>query len=168
MNSLCPSVCVDNQFADRVLLLCTQKKLRRCKHDFYTVCSLEDIQSFTFIQIVLCAGIFGITLTPAAMVFPMLIGILIPFRLITLPKYYDIESLHTLDPFIEEDSHIEEELAKRVIEDNDDEDLAEEREEVDMLIRARSRSNSSVLSDVMNIGVANDGVVNIEMKASHV
>lgn len=43
--------------------------------------------------------IFGITLTPAATVFPLLIGVLIPFRLYVLPNYLDAEVIEHLDPY---------------------------------------------------------------------
>ena len=152
-----------------MLLLLTQKKLRTCKHEFYTVCNLEDIQSFTLIQLVLCICIFVITLTPAAMVFPMLIGILIPFRLITMPKYYESHSLNTLDPFIDHDEHNEEDLAHRVIVDNDDEDLAVEVEEKEVVARSRNgsaASNSGTNSGTSG-GTSGGGGVVVEMEMSN-
>lgn len=89
---------IDNQFAERVALICTQKKLRRCSDEFFTRCSMADIQKFTGIQLFICLFIFAITFTPADMVFPLLIGVLVPFRLFYMPQWFEAESLKYLDP----------------------------------------------------------------------
>jgi len=93
---------IGNQFAQRMTLLVTQKKLRRCTDDYFVHCSLEDIQRFTGIQLVVCLCIFGITFTPARMVFPLLIGVLVPFRLFYMPKWFGPDALRYLDPLKDE------------------------------------------------------------------
>lgn len=95
---------IGNHFAERMLLMVTQRKLRTSEHSFFTLCRHREIRQFTVIQIVITIIIFGITLTPAKMVFPVLIGVLVPLRLVVLPKYFKKGSLDALDPPIVEET----------------------------------------------------------------
>ena len=87
-----------NQFAERVGLLLTQKKLRHSTSDFFEKVPFDTMKKFTYVQLCILVSIFGITLTPAAMLFPVLIGVLIPLRSVVLPKYFDSDVLMVLDP----------------------------------------------------------------------
>lgn len=89
----------DNQFAERIALFFTEPRLRDCQHRFYEEVPFDFITRFTGLQALACAIIFGITLTPAAVVFPVLIGILIPLRLNALPKVMDKSFVVSVDPY---------------------------------------------------------------------
>jgi hypothetical protein len=56
------------------------------------------LKQFTLLQAAICAVIFLITLTPAAMVFPVLIGVLIPFRQYGLLRLFPLATVELLDP----------------------------------------------------------------------
>ncbi len=62
------------------------------KIPFHIVCL------FTLLQLCACLIIFGITFTPAVIIFPVLIGVLVPFRLYILPLSFDTYDLNILDP----------------------------------------------------------------------
>jgi hypothetical protein len=91
-----------NQFAERFKLIFTEPRFRESKLPFFKTVSFDVQCQFTYIQAVIVVVIFGVTLTPAAMVFPVLIGVLIPFRTFFLPKYMSDKDLDELDP--QEDS----------------------------------------------------------------
>jgi hypothetical protein len=56
------------------------------------------VARFTLLQTALVAAIFLITLTPAGILFPVLIVLLVPCRLWLLPRLFDGASLAALDP----------------------------------------------------------------------
>ncbi|CAM9456900.1 unnamed protein product, partial [Ectocarpus fasciculatus] len=93
-----------NQLAERFHLMFTEPRFRESKLPFFTSVPFDVQNQMTIIQAVIVVIIFGVTLTPAAMVFPVLIGILIPFRLVMLPKYMDTAHLEDLDPSGDEKS----------------------------------------------------------------
>lgn len=97
----------DNQFAERIALYFTEPSLRDCQHRFYEEVPFEFIAKFTGLQFLACAIIFGVTLTPAAVVFPVLIGILIPLRLQALTRYMDKTFVASVDPYEAEDDSTE-------------------------------------------------------------
>lgn len=86
-----------NQFAERFTLVVMEPHLRHSHHAYFRV-PFDVLRKFTLLQAVVVVIIFGITLTPAAMVFPVLIGILIPMRHVMLPKFLLEDHLHLLDP----------------------------------------------------------------------
>lgn len=57
----------------------------------------ERIRLFTVIQFLCCATIFGITFTPAEVVFPVLIALLIAVRQMGLVRMFGTEELRCLD-----------------------------------------------------------------------
>lgn len=63
----------------------------------------EEMRTFTVLQLGINWTIFGITFTPAAMVFPVLIGVLVPLRLVVLPEYLSEDSLELFDHAIAND-----------------------------------------------------------------
>lgn len=87
-----------NQFAERFKLIFTEPRFRESKLPFYELVPFDVQTQLTVIQASIVVVIFGVTLTPAAMVFPVLIGILIPFRSFLLPKYIKSEYIEALDP----------------------------------------------------------------------
>ena len=62
-----------------------------------TVSSYRAIHAFTIVQIVVTAGIFAITLTKAAPVFPVLIIVLVPVRLKVMSRLWPREVLRAID-----------------------------------------------------------------------
>jgi hypothetical protein len=89
----------DNQFAERIALVFTEPRLRDCAHRFYEEVPFEFISKITSLQALACAIIFGVTLTPAAVIFPVLIGILIPLRLLLLPQFMEAKFVKSVDPY---------------------------------------------------------------------
>lgn len=59
--------------------------------------STQTIWRFTAIQCFMCALIFGITFTPAEVIFPVLIGLLVVLRQYGLPCWFSVEELDILD-----------------------------------------------------------------------
>jgi hypothetical protein len=88
-----------NHFFERFSLMFDEQSLRHSHQPWFEPVPFEFLVKFTTVQAVCCVVIFGITLTPAATVFPLLIGVLIPFRLYVLPKYLDPEVIEHLDPY---------------------------------------------------------------------
>uniref|UniRef100_A0A7S1U2B3 Bicarbonate transporter-like transmembrane domain-containing protein n=1 Tax=Phaeomonas parva TaxID=124430 RepID=A0A7S1U2B3_9STRA len=86
-----------NQFFDRMMLMITEASQRVSSHDFFQEVSFPSIKKFTAFQLLCCAVIFGITLTPAAMVFPLLIAALVALRVYLLPKHFEDAELNSLD-----------------------------------------------------------------------
>eukprot|EP00962_Isochrysis_galbana_P054827 scaffold26470_cov160-Isochrysis_galbana.AAC.1 len=59
----------------------------------------RKIRSYTLIQLGFVLCVFGLAKLPyVAVTFPLLIAVLIPFRLYVLPKFYTPEELNNLDP----------------------------------------------------------------------
>ena len=87
-----------NQLAERFGLIFTEPRFRESKLPFFDTVSFDIQKQFTWIQAIIVVIIFGVTLTPAAMVFPVLIGILVPLRAFLLPKYMSSSDLEALDP----------------------------------------------------------------------
>ncbi|GAB5362019.1 hypothetical protein AAMO2058_000762200 [Amorphochlora amoebiformis] len=86
-----------NQFAERVVLLVTEPQLRYSTNDFLKRVSWPIVRIFTLIQLAFCTCIFIITLTPAAMLFPLLIASLVVMRKWIFPRFYSEEHLKALD-----------------------------------------------------------------------
>lgn len=55
------------------------------------------IHAFTITQVALTAAVFGVTLTAAAPVFPVLIGCLVPLRLLLMNRIWNKETLRWVD-----------------------------------------------------------------------
>lgn len=88
----------ENSFAERMALLVTQPKLRISTSSFFDKVPFETVRIFTYIQMGILVVIFAVTLTPAVMVFPLLIGLLVPIRSLLLPRYFEDAHLLALDP----------------------------------------------------------------------
>ena len=86
-----------NQFYERMVLCVTEPALRLSQHEFFQQIEFSSIKNFTLIQLLCCLTIFGITLTPAAMLFPLLIAALVTLRLFGLPKYFTEKEIDQLD-----------------------------------------------------------------------
>mmetsp|Transcript_19931 Transcript_19931/g.25796 ORF Transcript_19931/g.25796 Transcript_19931/m.25796 type:complete len:561 (+) Transcript_19931:116-1798(+) len=86
-----------NQFYERVVLQFTEPVLRTSNHSYLESVPFPVIRNYTFFQFCILACIFVITLTPAAMLFPVLIAVLVPLRKKVFPKYFDMEHLEELD-----------------------------------------------------------------------
>ena len=91
-----------NHFFERFCLMFDEPELRHSHQPWFEPVDFDFLVKFTSVQAVWCLIIFGITLTPAATVFPLLIGVLIPFRLYVLPKYLDHDVIQHLDPYDED------------------------------------------------------------------
>jgi hypothetical protein len=89
----------DNQFVERIILYFTDPELRECNHNFFKELKFGFITKFTMIQFIICAIIFIVTLTPAAVIFPVLIGVLIPFRLWLVYYFLDDKDVNVIDPY---------------------------------------------------------------------
>ena len=86
-----------NQFYDRMVLCVTEPSLRKSEHEFYGKVDHNKMRNFTLIQLSCAVAIFLITLTDAAMVFPVLIAALVALRVFIFPRYFDEEFLGFLD-----------------------------------------------------------------------
>jgi hypothetical protein len=88
-----------NEFAYRMYMLCMEPRLRlQCTHRYRCASARFDaLRRFTALQMVLCGVIFGITFTPAGVVFPVLIAALIAVREFLLPRWFDQDQLVLLD-----------------------------------------------------------------------
>lgn len=93
-----------NQFYHRLLLFfMTKAQTRRLPKYFFSgihEVSFQTIKIFTIIQAILCSIIFIITFTPAEVIFPILIALLVCIRLWIFPKYFKEEDLNKLDAFV--------------------------------------------------------------------
>ena len=56
------------------------------------------IHMYTLLQIALTAGIFAITFTPGAPIFPVIIVLLVPIRLKVMNKWWSRETLKRIAP----------------------------------------------------------------------
>ena len=63
----------------------------------YPNASYRGEHAYTLLQIVLTAGIFAITFTPGAPVFPVIIALLVPVRLRLMSKFWDVDTLKGVD-----------------------------------------------------------------------
>lgn len=95
-----------NQFYSRLVYVlcdssCRHRYADTCECGFLHFLSYETIVRFTAMQLLVCLAIFGVTFTPAVIIFPVLISVLIPLRLYVLPKYFDANFLHAMDPLTE-------------------------------------------------------------------
>jgi len=52
---------------------------------------------YTLLQIALTAGVFAVTFTPAAPVFPVIIVLLVPVRLRVMNRYWAVDTLKGVD-----------------------------------------------------------------------
>lgn len=95
-----------NQFYSRLVYVlcdssCRHRYADTCECGFLHFLSYETIARFTAMQLLVCLSIFGVTFTPAVIIFPVLISVLIPLRLYVLPKFFDANFLHAIDPLTE-------------------------------------------------------------------
>ncbi|GAB5372811.1 hypothetical protein AAMO2058_001696600 [Amorphochlora amoebiformis] len=86
-----------NQFAERLFLIVTETDLRTSSNTYLENVPWPTLRNFTLVQALACAFIFGITLTPAAMVFPLLIASLVLLRKQVFPRYLTTRELLALD-----------------------------------------------------------------------
>lgn len=87
-----------NALASRCLMVfCDQRYRTLFFPNLDKVSRVTSIFSYTAVQVVFLGVIFGITLTPGAIAFPMLIGLLVPFRLWVVPKWFPEADLQWLD-----------------------------------------------------------------------
>mmetsp|Transcript_28810 Transcript_28810/g.42716 ORF Transcript_28810/g.42716 Transcript_28810/m.42716 type:complete len:583 (+) Transcript_28810:100-1848(+) len=94
-----------NQFYERVMLQFTEPALRDSHHAYLDAVPFPVIRRYTAVQFALLVAIFLITLTPAAMLFPVLIAVLVPLRRQVFPRYYSPAHLAALDSGGEENTH---------------------------------------------------------------
>jgi hypothetical protein len=97
----------DNEFARRMYLLIMDRSLRP---DPIPPLTHTRVAYFTLIQGTACAIIFGITFTPAEVVFPVLIALVVVLRLSILPRQFSHEELALLDSNIIEHANDKETL----------------------------------------------------------
>ena len=75
-----------------------KKEMRRPGHAGAGV-RFRKIRSYTLIQLSFVVCVFALAKLPfVAVTFPLLIAILIPFRIYVLPRFYSEEELMNLDP----------------------------------------------------------------------
>jgi hypothetical protein len=88
-----------NEFAYRMYMLCMEPRLRlQCTHRYRCASArFQALRDYTALQMILCGEIFGVTFTPAGVVFPVLIAALIAVREFLLPRWFDKEQLVLLD-----------------------------------------------------------------------
>jgi len=86
-----------NSFVQRTMLFIAQPGYRRLYYENTHKVPLKVVLKYTALQLVLVAVIFGITLTPAAISFPVLIGILVPLRYFIIGKVFSANHLKYLD-----------------------------------------------------------------------
>jgi hypothetical protein len=86
-----------NSFAERCILVITEPIQRASAQPFFKLVSFDLVKKFTLVQLGCVVIIFAVTLTPAAMLFPLLIAALVFLRLYVFPKYYDDGDLQALD-----------------------------------------------------------------------
>uniref|UniRef100_A0A7S2UTK4 Bicarbonate transporter-like transmembrane domain-containing protein n=1 Tax=Fibrocapsa japonica TaxID=94617 RepID=A0A7S2UTK4_9STRA len=77
-----------NQFAERVSFWVTQPDLRHSHAEYLEAVPFPEISRYTLYQFCCFVVIFAVTLTPAAMVFPVLIAVLVPLRKLVYPKIF--------------------------------------------------------------------------------
>lgn len=96
----------DDEFSYRLYFLCIDPKLRNKIVHPYAFCTSVDyvtLGKFTAIEGFLYGLIYGITFTPAGVVFPALISLLVVIRVYLLPEIFSAPVLEALDPFIVRD-----------------------------------------------------------------
>lgn len=87
-----------NQFVDRLKLWIMNPQFHGVEGYLHVKrVRLLEIIFFTVIQLVCWAIIFGFTLSPASLIFPVLIVLLIPLRKLLLPCCFKPQSLYYLD-----------------------------------------------------------------------
>merc|ERR1711991_548605 len=77
-----------NTFYERMCLMVTEPALRASVQPFFTNVSFDVISKFTLVQAACVIVIFVITVTPAAMVFPLLIAALVVTAIVFISKIY--------------------------------------------------------------------------------
>lgn len=87
---------VGNEIAERSLLMISSRQGLDLRAPYAQVSPFTNVK-FTLLQLFIVAGIFAVTLTPAAIVFPVLIVLLVPLRKFVLPKLFASSDLELLD-----------------------------------------------------------------------
>ena len=90
----------ENQFANRMKIWFMESTFYINNNDefpFMKHIKLNSIHKFTFLQFLFCSIIFGITFTPAGVIFPILIGLLVFIRLYLFPQIFTEMELSYLD-----------------------------------------------------------------------
>mmetsp|Transcript_2764 Transcript_2764/g.8711 ORF Transcript_2764/g.8711 Transcript_2764/m.8711 type:complete len:547 (-) Transcript_2764:241-1881(-) len=90
-----------NELWDRFVLLVSEPALRVSRHDFFKLVDFSTIAKFTRYQLVAVVVIYGVTLTPLSMTFPLFIAALVYVRTNLLPKRFHLADLLVLDPLID-------------------------------------------------------------------
>jgi hypothetical protein len=75
----------------------TKNRVSVCPHLFTTRVPFLKIVAFTAFQFLLVGVIFGVTLSPAAISFPLFILVLIPIRRILLKRWFGDDVIGWLD-----------------------------------------------------------------------
>ena len=87
-----------NELWERFWLMITQKEMRRPGHAGAGV-RFRKIRVYTIIQLTFVILVFVLAKLPyVAVCFPLLIAVLIPFRIYLLPRYFSQDELDSLDP----------------------------------------------------------------------
>jgi hypothetical protein len=92
----------DNELAYRVKMVCMDRTLRRrLVHPYaFNRVDFRVVRAYTVLQVALCCVIFGVTFTPAGVIFPVLIALLVMVRLYALPRWFAPCDLMALDDHI--------------------------------------------------------------------
>jgi len=88
-----------NSFYQRLVLFITDPARRAARGlDFLDGVPSGVVRRYTALQLLILACIFGVTLVPYAnCLFPVLIAVLVPLRIVTLPKLFGRENVDALD-----------------------------------------------------------------------
>lgn len=90
-----------NELWDRFVLIISEPALRISRYNYFGLVDFSTIRKFTHLQLLAVVFIYGVTLTPLSMTFPLFIAALVYVRTKVLPKHFDAPDLLTLDPLID-------------------------------------------------------------------
>lgn len=96
-----------NELWERACLLVSEPALRASARDFFQALDFATVRTFTRAQLFAAVLIYAVTLTPAAMTFPLFIAALVYVRMKLLPRYFSDKELQLLDPLIELDPTVD-------------------------------------------------------------
>jgi hypothetical protein len=86
-----------NALVSRCLMVFCDRRYRGLFFPHLDRVQVSSLFSYTALQVLILGLIFGITLTPGAIAFPMLIGLLVPFRIWVVPRWFKADELEWLD-----------------------------------------------------------------------
>ncbi|KAJ3213955.1 Boron transporter 1 [Dinochytrium kinnereticum] len=101
----------NNQFASRCCLFVCNPSYRSLYFEHIAKVPFKTVLAYTGIQIACLIAIFGVTLTQAAISFPVLIALLVPVRIFLVSRFFSKEHVELLDG-----SEVEKEV-EEVVED---------------------------------------------------